>query len=408
MFFELMNNHHAFRFSLGRAIRAAALIPALIISATVPPIAASASTTGASPYWIHIAAGGNVTCGIREGNTLWCWGAGAYGALGTGQTGDETQPQQITKRTAGWTSVTHGGGHGCATRNDGSLWCWGYNHEGELGIGITGNRARPTQVTSPASTGWIAVTAGPDQTCALRTNTTLWCWGYNGDGQLGIGNTSSQDLPRRVISPASTGWTAVTAGYSYTCASRSDTTLWCWGYNLQGELGIGNTSNQDLPRQVTAPAATGWARAAAGGNHTCATRSDTTLWCWGNNLEGELGIGSTTDQFDLPQQVTTPASTGWTSATSGGFHTCATRIHALWCWGGNGSGQLGIGSTSGEGLPQRVATPTATGWSLVALGYEHSCATHTGKTLWCWGNNNQGQLGIGNTTNQDLPQQVTS
>jgi alpha-tubulin suppressor-like RCC1 family protein len=199
----------------------------------------------------------------------------------------------------------------------------------------------------------------------------------------------------------------VSAGSGYTCATRSDSTLWCWGYNGAGNLGIGSTTNQELPQQVTDPPGAGWASITAGFNFTCAIGSDSTLWCWGNNLEGELGIGNTTSQ-DLPAQVTAPASTGWTSATVGGFHTCATRTHALWCWGRNDSGQLGIGSTVGQDLPKRVVVPSATGWSLIALGYYHTCATHTGHTLWCWGNNDQGQLGIGSATNQDLPQQVTT
>jgi alpha-tubulin suppressor-like RCC1 family protein len=408
MYRRMANFHHRRQFWLAGAVRAVAaagaLLPVLTVTAAAAPV-----TAQANPYWIHIAAGTNVTCGIREGNTLWCWGAGAYGALGTGHSVDENQPQQITKRTAGWTSVTDGGGHGCATRNDGGLWCWGYNREGELGIGTTVNAAQPHQVTSPASTGWTAVSAGANHTCATRDDTTLWCWGYNGSGQLGLGNTTTEDLPQQVTSPASTGWTAVTASSGYTCATRSDATLWCWGYNGQGELGIGSTTNQDLPQQVTDPDGAGWASVTTEFNHTCATRSDTTLWCWGDSDDGQLGIGNVPNpNYPTPQQVTVPASTGWTSATAGGFHTCATRTHALWCWGRNDSGQLGIGSTTGQDLPRRVVVPSGTGWSLIALGYYHTCATHTGKSLWCWGNNGQGQLGIGSTTSQDLPQQVTT
>jgi alpha-tubulin suppressor-like RCC1 family protein len=360
-----------------------------------------------SPEWIHIAAGGNVTCGIREGNTLWCWGAGAYGALGNGQTGNETLPAQVTKpATAGWTSITHGGGHGCAIRTGGSLWCWGYNGQGELGTG-TGNVDTPHQVKSPATTGWTAVSAGPNQTCATRSDGTLWCWGYNGDGQLGIGTTTRHNMPQQVTSPAATGWASVSAGFSYTCATRTDGSLWCWGDNLEGQLGDSTTANSTLPMQVALPAATGWATVAAGGNHTCATRTDSSLYCWGDNLYGEVGTGSTTAQFETPQQVVSPATTGWASPVSGEFHTCARRGGDLYCWGANSSGQLGIGSTTGANVPERVTVPSATGWSLITAGDFHSCATHTGKLLYCWGNNAQGQLGLGTTTSEDTPQQVT-
>jgi alpha-tubulin suppressor-like RCC1 family protein len=199
----------------------------------------------------------------------------------------------------------------------------------------------------------------------------------------------------------------VTGGAFHTCAIRTDSTLWCWGSSESGQLGLGNTTDQDLPQQVTTPAPAGWTSVTAGDDHTCATRTDSTLWCWGFDDAGQLGIGSKAQQ-DLPQQVTTPAPAGWTSVAAGGDHTCALRTHALWCWGFNRYGQLGIGSTTNQARPRRVALPAKTGWSLVALGATHTCAKHTGHILWCWGYNYYGQLGIGNSVNQDLPQQITS
>ena len=145
----------------------------------------AAAAAAATPGWIRIVAGGGHTCGIREGNTLWCWGAAASGELGTGATVDQDLPQQITKPTAGWTSVTAGDQHSCATRSDGTLWCWGRNDGGQLGIGTTTNVGRPRQVTTPAATGWATVTAGNSHTCATRSDTTLWCWGGNSSGGAG-------------------------------------------------------------------------------------------------------------------------------------------------------------------------------------------------------------------------------
>lgn len=146
MYRKSANCHRGRRSWLPGAARtiagAGALAPALLVAAA-PPVAAQAN-----PSWIHIAAGVNATCGIREGNTLWCWGAGAYGALGTGHSVDENQPTQISKPTAGWASVTDGGGHGCATRKDGGLWCWGNNDQGQLGIGSSTSQDLPQQVTT--------------------------------------------------------------------------------------------------------------------------------------------------------------------------------------------------------------------------------------------------------------------
>jgi alpha-tubulin suppressor-like RCC1 family protein len=360
------------------------------------------------PEWVHVAAGEYFTCGIREGNTLWCWGRGTDGELGNGQAGNELLPQQITRKTAGWTGVSAGDFHACATRNDGGLWCWGSNLYGQTGVGTTAGAHRPLQVTSPAADGWVSVTAGIDHTCALRADSTLWCWGRNDTGALGIGSTTSQSLPQQVTTPAADGWTSVNAVANNTCATRGDGTLWCWGFNSSGQLGIGTTTSQDLPQQVTAPAAGGWASVVSGAT-TCATRGDTTLWCWGSGTFGQLGTGSTINE-SLPQQVSTPAAAGWTSVRVGYGHVCATRTHALWCWGLNDFGQLGTGDTADSQLntPQRVTSPTAAGWTLIAAGGDHTCATHTGHALYCWGYNGFGQLGLGTTGQQNTPQHVTS
>jgi alpha-tubulin suppressor-like RCC1 family protein len=384
------------------------------LASAVALAAATIATTGAMPassvvsQWNHIAVGGEHACGIRLGNTLWCWGDNSEGELGIGSTTSQDLPQQVTRpAVAGWASVTAGGFFGCAIRRVGTLWCWGNNDFGQLGIGNTATQDLPQQVTTPAATGWTSAAAGETHTCATRSDGTLWCWGDNFEGQLGIGDMTGQDLPQQVTTPAATGWTGAAAGEGHTCATRSDGTLWCWGDNSEGDLGIGSTTSQDLPQQVTTPAATGWTGAAAGEGHTCATRSDGTLWCWGNNFEGQLGIGSTTSQ-DLPQQVTTPAATGWTTASAGDYQTCATRTHMLLCWGLNNHGQLGIGTRTSKDLPRHVMIPSRWGWTLMAPGGDTTCASHTGHTLWCWGDNNAGQLGIGSTTSQDLPQQVTS
>jgi alpha-tubulin suppressor-like RCC1 family protein len=340
---------------IGQAARTLTVAGTLIAGLLAVPAALAA--TAPPPKWIHIAAGAEFTCGIREGNTLWCWGNPYQDALGTSGPGDTTAPRQVTGPAAGWASVTAGYLHGCATRKDGGLWCWGDNTAGELGTGTTASTSPPRPVTTPAATGWASAAAGRKHTCGIRADTTLWCWGDNQNGQLGLGLSSSQDRPQQVTTPAAEGWASVAAG--------------------------------------------------ADADHTCATRAGATLWCWGDNHDGQLGAGSLTSQ-DLPQQVTTPAATGWTTPAAGFFHSCATRTHALWCWGSSFFGELGIGGTGAQTLPRRVPVPTRTGWTLIAPGAYHTCATRTGHALWCWGLGSTGQLGLGGTTDQHRPQQVTS
>lgn len=230
------------------------------------------------------------------------------------------------------------------------------------GLAVTVATAAVPAVAAPQvtqGTGWAQVAAGLDNTCAIRTDGTLWCWGDNNSGDLGIGNGNIQDVPRQVTSPAVNGWTSVTAGNFHTCAIRTGGTLWCWGASNYGQLGLGNGASQDRPRQVTAPAAAGWASVTAGGFQTCATRTDTTLWCWGDNYWGELGIGHHPDQHQ-PAQVTTPGPHEWAGVASSGQDTCALRRTGgtLWCWGDAADGTLGIGPRPNQFRPQQVTIPT--------------------------------------------------
>jgi alpha-tubulin suppressor-like RCC1 family protein len=360
--------------------------------------------------WARIAAGGDHTCGIRTDGTLWCWGDNASGELGLGNHTGQDRPRQVTTPAAGgWASITAGTFYTCATRTGGTLWCWGDNDSGALGLGPGGGAGQdlPRQVTTPARGGWAYVTAGGEDTCGIRTDATLWCWGNNWEGQLGIGNELSQGRPRQVTTPTTSGWASVTTAGDHTCATRTGGTLWCWGSNSNGQLGLGDHSGHDRPRQVTIPTTGGWASVTAGGQDTCAIRTGGTLWCWGYGYYGQLGIGNHKGECH-PQQVTVPATGGWASIDATGYYTCATRADGtLWCWGSNYSGELGIGGDTDQELPRQVTTPATGGWAGVTAGFDQTCATRTDGTLWCWGYNDNGELGIGNYTDQDRPRQVT-
>jgi Regulator of chromosome condensation (RCC1) repeat len=196
------------------------------------------------------------------------------------------------------------------------------------------------------------VSAGGLHTCTVKTDHTLWCWGSNFYGQLGDATTTNRTVPVQVGGHAS-DWASVAAGASHTCAVKTDHTLWCWGLNGDGEFGDGTTTNSLVPVQVGGHASD-WAAVAAGALHTCAVKTDGTLWCWGDNTFGQLGDGSMTNSL-VPVQVSGQA-TDWAVVTAGEFHTCAARTdHTLWCWGWNPDGQLGNGSTTGSPVPVQVS-----------------------------------------------------
>jgi hypothetical protein len=183
-------------------------------------------------------------------------------------------------------------------------------------------------------------------------------------------------------------------GFHHTCALKTDNSLWCWGGNSSGQLGYGDAISRTAPIQITKDIAS----VSLGCYHTCAVKTDNTLWCWGSSGFGQLG---TTETVVLPIQITTDV----TSVSLGCYHTCAVKTdNTLWCWGYNASGQLGDGTTEDKTLPIQITKDIAS----VSLGCAHTCTVKTDNTLWCWGDNSYGQLGDGTTEGRTSPVQVTA
>src|SRR5581483_494983 len=257
----------------------------------------SPAQVGAATTWTSIATGQYHACGVKSDGTLWCWGYNANGQLGIGSTTNQYTPTQVGAGTT-WSTVTAGASFTCATKTDGTLWCWGLNTNGQIGIGSTTQQTSPAQVSVGVTT-WSSVAAGTAFACATRTDGTLWCWGLNTSGQDGINSVVSPQLVPVQVGTGTT-WSSVSAGSIHACAAKTDGTLWCWGSNGNGQLGIGSTTQKTSPTQVGA--LTTWSSVNTGANHTCATKTDNTLWCWGYDAYGQLGIGATTQQTS-PVQV---------------------------------------------------------------------------------------------------------
>ncbi|MDB5910414.1 MAG: hypothetical protein JWP34_4528 [Massilia sp.] len=309
-------------------------------------------------------------------------------------------PFAVNKALANFSATTKTTGTWTAAANFilGTLNAWGWNGQGQLGLGDSTNRSSPVQVGTVAT--WVKVAAGGGFSCGVRSDGTLWCWGQNGSGQLGIGGGSGRQAAVQVGTAIT--WASVTAGDQHACATRTNGMLWCWGHNNDGQLGLGDTTGRNIPTQVGT--ATDWASPADGANHTCAIRTAGTLWCWGLNNSGQLGLGNTTNQ-NSPVQVGT--ATTWASVTAGDNHTCATRTNGtLWCWGLDSYGQLGLGADlSNRTIPVQVGA--ATDWLSATGGLAHTCGRRAGKSVWCWGRDNSGQLGLGDNNDRNVPTQIT-
>jgi len=279
-----------------------------------------------------------------------------------------------------------GFGHSLALKTDSSLWAWGYNRYGQLGDGTHTWRLTPVQVL----TGVAAVAAGNSYTLARKTDGSLWAWGYNGYGQLGDGTTTARSTPVQVL----TGVAAVSIGASNTLALKTDGSLWAWGANWLGQRGDGTTTQRLTPVQIL----TGVAAVAGGSFHTLALKTNGSLWAWGSNYGGQLGDGTRTAR-STPVQILT----GVAAVAGGDMHSLALKTNgSLWAWGWNKSGQLGDGTTTKRLTPVQILT----GVAAVSAGADHTLALKTDGSLWAWGDNAYGQLGDGTNTDRLTPVQV--
>jgi len=351
-----------------------------------------------------IAAGRYHTVAIRADGSLWAWGANEYGQLGLGDSGWDkyrNTPEQIGLDTD-WASVAAGNTHTVAIKNDGSLWIWGiYSSEqpseGSYNWWLIVDRSAPTSIGT--DTDWASVAAGYSHTIAVKTDGSLWAWGDNDWGQLGLGDRgweTFRNSPEQI--GKDTDWVSVAAGHSHTLAIKTDDSLWAWGNNGIGQLGLGDGEGfRIIPKQVGED--NDWANVAAGDSHTLAIKTGGSLWAWGYNTNGQLGLDVEGNR-NTPEQI--GEDTDWASVTAGDSHTVAIKINgSLWAWGANDGGQLGLGDTVNRITPVQIGTDTD--WASVAAGGLHTLAIMTNGNLYSWGRNGSGQLGDSTNDSSDIP-----
>jgi alpha-tubulin suppressor-like RCC1 family protein len=361
---------------------------------------AATPTRYGTDTWSLVSAGGAVAtgtfvCGVRRDRTLWCWGDDAFGQLGnnvatTAYRTTTPSPSQVsTGGSQKWTGVRTGTTHTCGALDDGTLWCWGSNLNGEIGDVTDGITPQLDPVPVPGD-HWARVVATTSSTaCALKDDHSLWCWGDN-PSTIGDGNQADQSLPETELS--SSAWSAAATGNSTCAINNGDQSLSCWGPNTYGELGIGRapgTGGTATPQVINADK--DWTSLCAGQRHTCAIKSGGTLWCWGDDAAGQLG---------QPSSSTSPSlvnlDTDWSTLACGDLHTCAVKTNGtLWCWGSNSKGQIGTATSLGSFVTSPSQVGTGTNWSSVSAGSAFTCAIPTDHTLWCWGDNAVGELGHG-------------
>jgi alpha-tubulin suppressor-like RCC1 family protein len=319
-------------------------------------------------------------CAVVPDGSVKCWGLNDAGQLGTGNTDDSVTPVEVVGLDDA-VAVGVGTAHTCAVLGDGTVWCFGGNATGALGVAPSTSSLVPVQ--AEGVTGAIDVVAGDGHSCALLESGAVWCWGFGAQGQLGRGDfdTDSTPAPVAVITDA----TSIAAGLRHNCAAVGNGRVRCWGGNASGALGLGGSFNLPRNQPVLVPDALGVTMVGASTNTSCVVQSSGAVKCWGDNLDGALGNGET----GTSENTATPVEglTDAVSVTVGRFHACALRTSgAISCWGSNVFGQAGNGGNSSTLLP----TPTVGVGTAVQVeaGGANTCARTRAGSLLCWGDTN--------------------
>ncbi len=340
---------------------------------------------------LKIDAGQNFTCALEDDGTglsggLRCWGAGSYGRQGNGSTSNSYPLALVPGLESGVKDFSVGYYHACALVDDGAgaggVKCWGRNNQGQVGTGNTVDQTSPVDVAGLTS-GVESLSVHLFHGCAVTTGGALYCWGRNNQGQLGIGNRTNSFLPT-LVPGMGAGVESVSTGRYHTCAVMTSGALYCWGDNVRGQIGDGTQSDRLSPVLISA---SGIESVSAGYRHTCAVTDSGALDCWGENLLGEVGDGTVTRRRS-PVAVS-GMSSGVMSVSAGFRYTCASMDDGgMFCWGDSGTyGRLGDGTSTDSLVPNEIINYTGD-VSQIATGLltnGQTCMLQTDGDAYCWG-----------------------
>ncbi|MEX2109713.1 MAG: hypothetical protein WD802_03850, partial [Gemmatimonadaceae bacterium] len=346
-----------------------------------------------------VATGSDHSCGLNAANDVYCWGWNQYGQLGDGTNTDRSAPVKLGNVSLRPPSLALGKYYSCLLLSTGKAHCWGYNGSGSLGDGTNTDSSTPVPVGGTVT--FTRIAAAILTTCGLNPFGGVWCWGDNDEGEFGNGTTTSSNVP--VLSAGGFTFGSIYRGGLHTCALTTEGKASCWGYNANGQLGDGTTTQRLTPTLVSGGLT--FTSLTLGERHSCGLLASGKAYCWGWNNVGQLGNGSTANALS-PQPVS--GNIAFIQLAAEGGHTCGiTSSGVAYCWGFNFNGQLGIGTTG----PSVTAPSPVTGgrsFSAIAAGASNNtCGVPVGGGHpLCWGSNGLGQLGNGTTVTAPLPVEV--
>ena len=374
------------------------IILATLVAGAVQPAAATLAPVQVVTGYAH-------TCALAPSGQAFCWGRNDFGQLGDNTTTERHTPVAVQQGGVTFTSISGGAYQTCALAPSGQAYCWGANWNGRLGDNTTTDRSTPVAVQQPTGVTFTSITAGADESCGLTSGGAAYCWGPNDSGQLGDNTTTAEHVPVAVHQGGVT-FASITAGWTYTCGLTSAGAAWCWGVNANGQLGDNTTTERHTPVAVQQGGVI-FASITAGNVHTCGLTGAGAVWCWGYNGSGELGDNTNTERH-TPVAVQ-QGGVIFASISAGEAHTCGlTSAGAAYCWGINWAGQLGDNTTTERDAP--VAVGGGLSWATVVSSEasSHTCAVKlSSQLIYCWGLNGNGQLGDQTTTDRYSPVQAS-
>ncbi len=356
------------------------------------PLAASATHALA---FFQVSAGQLHTCGVTTDNRAYCWGENGQGQLGNGSTTDRLTPVAVSG-TRRFRQVSAGDHFTCGVTTDYRAYCWGQGFAGELGDGTGTNRLTPVPVAGGQR--FRQVDAGLFHTCAVSyPDNHAYCWGYNGDGESGDGTTTSPRLAPVAVN-GGREFRQVQAGGRHTCGVTTSREAFCWGENLQGQIGDGSAGSPRLTPTLVAGGRR-FLQVDVGWSHSCGVTPNDRAFCWGYGGNGQVGDGSSTRRVT---PVPVAGGLSFERVSAGYHHTCGeTTLNRTYCWGNNDGGQLGDGTTITRLTP--VAVGGGLFFSQVSAGDLHTCGKTPAAVAYCWGAGGSGRLGNGSTNNRLRP-----
>jgi alpha-tubulin suppressor-like RCC1 family protein len=365
----------------------------------------SNTTTGSTPVsigannWSLVSLSREATLATKKDKSLWSWGNASNGILGTSTSTSRSSPVQVGTNL-NWNTVSCGRYHALALTDEKTLFAWGVNTQGQLGQSNITVRSSPVQIGTGTTGDWNNIFTGWYHSFAIKTDNTLWAWGQNTSGQLGLRDSANRSSPVQV--GGLTGWKEVSSTSNFTLGVRTDGTLWAWGRNTYGQLGLGDLTNRSSPVQVGTN--TDWDSVSVGTPTSLAKKQNGTLWMWGG-VYGSLGPGVTANSVSSPIQVGTDNDWILSKIGSGGCFFAVKSNNSLWSWGQENEYGNYLEFRLGKfplisNYSSPVQTISSSGWKIVnggfncAMGIKGATGSTAGGSLWVWGRNKTGLLGV--------------